>query len=359
MAKHLSAEQITKYRERTLQPGELLAVDSHLGSCAECRTLMSEQSSEGMGFILAIAEAANDHLTYEQMEAWVEDRMDQTERELVMAHIGMCQACARQLKAYESYAPVMSAPVNRVASPARSMVQAPVAAGEAAVRASRTPKRIVAAMLTVAVAVIITPIILKQQSTDSGIASGDPVAVSSLESLPESVRDGAEAVARAQGAERPASLAGLNTNYDRFLQYPVSEVVEAVQPELRWKPFASSYTVRVFNAQNMQIAASDLMTVTTWLVTVPLDRGATYSYEVNGLGDVHRAEFRVLNQAGQAEMAQLRASRGKEHFVLGAVAQQFGMLSVARQEFEALVRERPQSVEAARMLANVNSLIGR
>src|SRR6185436_11645329 len=45
MAKHLSAEQITKYQERTLPPGELLAVDSHLGSCAECQAQMAAQSS--------------------------------------------------------------------------------------------------------------------------------------------------------------------------------------------------------------------------------------------------------------------------------------------------------------------------
>lgn len=58
-------------------------------------------------------------------------------------------------------------------------------------------------------------------------------------------------------------------------------------------------------------------------------------------------------------MARLRASRGSDHFVLGTVSQQFGMLTAAQKEFELLVRQRPQSAEAARMLSNVNSLIGR
>jgi hypothetical protein len=35
------------------------------------------------------------------------------------------------------------------------------------------------------------------------------------------------------------------------------------------------------------------------------------------------------------------------------------MLTVAQHEFELLVRQRPQSAEAARMLSNINSLIGR
>ena len=368
MAKHLSAEQITKYQERTLPPGELLAVDSHLGSCAECQAQMAAQSSEGIGFVLSISEAASQHLTYEQMEAWVEDQMDQTERELVMAHIGTCAECARQLKAYEGYAPVMSAPVNRVARqaapaaapaiasvPIRPAVHKPTF-GER-VHAFFSSPRMVAAMLTIAAVAIVTPIVWYrgQQSPSSG-GGGE---ISSLENLPPEIREGAEAVARAQVAERPAALADLRPNSDRFLQYPVSEVIEDVRPELRWKPFASSYTVRLYNAQGMQIGTSDLMTTTAWLVPMALDRGATYSYDVVGLGDVHRAEFRVLSQSSQAEMARLRASRGNDHFVLGAVAQQFGMLTVAQHEFELFVRQRPQSAEAARMLSNVNSLIGR
>lgn len=58
-------------------------------------------------------------------------------------------------------------------------------------------------------------------------------------------------------------------------------------------------------------------------------------------------------------MARLRASRGRDRFVLGTESQQFGMLAVAQKDFELLVRQRPQPAEAARMLSNINSLIGR
>src|SRR5258708_12443621 len=127
MAKHLSAEQITKYRERTLQPGELMAVDSHLGNCTECRTELAGQSpaESARGFLDAIREAKQEHLTYEQMDAWVEDQMDQTERELVMAHIGLCQSCARELKAYETYAHTMSSPVHPVAASQHAPLRPP------------------------------------------------------------------------------------------------------------------------------------------------------------------------------------------------------------------------------------------
>src|SRR5258708_3825724 len=389
MAKHLSAEQITKYRERTLQPGELMAVDSHLGNCTECRSELAGQSppESAHGFLAAIREAKQEHLTYEQMDAWVEDQMDQTERELVLAHIGLCQSCARELKAYEAYAHKMSAPVQPVAA----MQQAPVrqearvdalpaqpAAHQPAMpqpvparkiaeptlgeklRAFFFSPKVALAMLAIAAVAIVTPVLLNNNQTRDATGTGrsiDSVNIGELEGLPASIRTGAEAVARARGAERPSSLDGLAPNSDPFLQYPVSEVVEDLQPELRWKPFASSYTVHVYNAQNMLVSRSELMTDTHWLVPIKLERGATYNWEVIGLGDVHRAQLRVLGDAAAAELAQLRATRGNEHFVVGTVAQQYGMLTVARREFEALLKQQPQSEEAARLLTNVNALI--
>jgi anti-sigma factor ChrR (cupin superfamily) len=385
MAKHLSAEQITKYRERTLQPGELMAVDSHLGNSTECRNELSGQSppESTRGFLDAIREAKQEHLTFDQMDAWVEDQMDQTERELVMAHIGLCQSCARELKAYETYAHKMSAPVQPVAAPqqapvrqearvealpAQPVMAQPVPARKIAepslgekLRAFFFSPKVALAMLAIAAAAIVTPILLNNNQTREGAGGGrtiDSVNIGDLENLPASIRTGAEAVARARGAERPSSLDGLAPNSDPFLQYPVSEVVEDRQPELRWKPFASSYTVHVYNSQNMLVSRSELITDTHWLVPIMLERGATYNWEVVGLGDEHRAQLRVLGDAAATELAQLRSTRGTEHFVLGTVAQQYGMLTVARREFETLIKQRPQSEEAARLLTNVNALIG-
>jgi hypothetical protein len=108
----------------------------------------------------------------------------------------------------------------------------------------------------------------------------------------------------------------------------------------------------------MLVSRSELITDTHWLVPIMLERGATYNWEVVGLGDEHRAQLRVLGDAAATELAQLRSTRGTEHFVLGTVAQQYGMLTVARREFETLIKQRPQSEEAARLLTNVNALIG-
>src|SRR5579863_4640862 len=114
MPGHLSEQQLKGYRDRTLELGELVAVDAHLGGCERCRTVLAglADGTSSASVISGVDQARFRHLSYEQMDDWVEDRLDQPGRELVMAHIGLCPACARQLIAYQEYAPVMSAPVR-------------------------------------------------------------------------------------------------------------------------------------------------------------------------------------------------------------------------------------------------------
>ena len=357
MAKHLSAEQIVKYRERSLLPGELLADDSHLGGCEECREecrsqFSAERSMATSGFLSAIEEARGEHLSYEQMDAWVDDRMDQTERELVLAHIGLCAECARQLRGYEAYAPAMAAPVSASAQRAANAVPAP-AFGER-MRAFFFSTRFAAAALAVVAVAIVTPILL-ERSGDRG--AGNP-GLAGLSTLPDTVRAGAEAVLHANIAERPAALEGLSPNPDQTPLYPVSEVVEETEPILRWKAFGASYLVNVYNAKGMLVAHSEALTDDHWLIAVPLDRGVLYMWEVVSGETTHRASFRVLDAAGEGEILQLRSSKAT-HLTLGAVAQQYGMLSLAEQEFGAMLKEQPGSTEAARLLRNVETLRGR
>src|ERR1700676_4163681 len=107
MPEHVHELQLKGYRDRTLELGELVAVDTHLGGCERCRTALAEMAEKSFAasVISGIDQAAFHHLSYEQMEDWVEDRLDGEGRELVMAHIGACAACARQLIAYQEYAP--------------------------------------------------------------------------------------------------------------------------------------------------------------------------------------------------------------------------------------------------------------
>src|SRR5580692_4647287 len=125
MPEHIKEEQLKGYRDRRLSVSELLAVDTHLGSCQLCRTALAglAEGKSSASVISGIDQARFRHLSYEQMDDWVEDRLEPADRELVMAHIGLCPPCARQLIAYQEYAPVMSAPVKTGIYPATSKVE--------------------------------------------------------------------------------------------------------------------------------------------------------------------------------------------------------------------------------------------
>src|ERR1700722_871719 len=125
MPGHLNEHQLKGYRDRTLPEVELLAVDTHLGGCDPCRDALARlaRAKSSQAVISGIDQARFRHLSYEQMDDWVEDRLEPADRELVMAHIGLCPPCARQLIAYQEYAPVMSAPVQTAVFAATQVVE--------------------------------------------------------------------------------------------------------------------------------------------------------------------------------------------------------------------------------------------
>src|SRR5580692_10280103 len=126
MPEHLNEQQLKGYRDRKLALGEQVAADAHLGGCQHCRNALislAEQSASA-SIISGIDQARFRHLSYEQMDDWVEDRLDPGGRELVMAHIGACPPCARQLIAYQEYAPKMAAPIQTMMMPATQTVAA-------------------------------------------------------------------------------------------------------------------------------------------------------------------------------------------------------------------------------------------
>jgi len=100
MAEHLSQETLTRYEGRRLSPGELLAADDHLATCAACRARLEERS-EAVAIVQSLraeSAAATDHPDYEQLEAVVDGTADEAGREIVTHHTQDCAACADELR---------------------------------------------------------------------------------------------------------------------------------------------------------------------------------------------------------------------------------------------------------------------
>ena len=100
---HLSDEDLSRYCGRTLPPVELLAADDHLAICDACYARIG--AAEGLDAKLLAAskafDAANDfeatHLTYEQMAAMVDNRLDEIDREVIESHLELCRRCETEL----------------------------------------------------------------------------------------------------------------------------------------------------------------------------------------------------------------------------------------------------------------------
>jgi hypothetical protein len=367
MPAHPSHEQLMKYRDRGLPPAELLSVDAHLGTCPDCRRELSETAnlSSSNAMISAVREARVDHLTYDQMDAWVEGELESSERELVMAHISLCPPCARQLHAYESYAPGMSAPVRIPAATPLTLVDRLRALFSA-------PGTVALTAAAIAVAVLGPLAVIKRTEsarseftaslrTGSTTSSTKPNSdAAELDAIPSSLRGGAMAALNTQSPERPAALAGLSPNMDVNLDYPLSEVIEETTPDLRWKPFARSfYVVSIYNSQRMLVARSPMILQTHWQPPVRLTRGAMYTWEVQAAGRTRavarQASFRVLSQAGGQQLSELRTTHPAP-LAMGAAAESLGLLSLARQEFETVKQTR--SEQGGLLLDHVTSLRG-
>ncbi len=374
MPEHIKEEQLKGYRDRTLPVGELLAVDTHLGSCQLCRTALAglAEGKSSASVISGIDQARFRHLSYEQMDDWVEDRLEAADREMVMAHIGLCPPCARQLIAYQEYAPLMAAPVRTAMYPATQPVQR--------VKQSfwsflKQPQYALGAAALIAF-FIITPLtrhsapeqtgaILAPTSTavDSTIpVQNSPLIdqalnASELDQLPDSLRVGAKEVISDTGSiARPASLKGLEASSDPVIEFPLSEVVAETQPVLRWKTFGNStYSISLSDSRGL-ISRRGGLSDTRWTPPSVLLREHVYTWEVESAGVKHRGTFRVLGANQEKELERVRAEHGGSHLVIGAVNAELGLLTPAKREFEEMSKDKAQSQQAAKLLRNLESL---
>ena len=109
MLEHVTAQQIEQYRSRGMPSEDLLAFDRHLAECGECRKqLASEERVTALLTGLASASDAPEHLSYDQMTAYVDAKSGDVEREIVESHVELCARCAAELGDLAAFAQMMS-----------------------------------------------------------------------------------------------------------------------------------------------------------------------------------------------------------------------------------------------------------
>jgi hypothetical protein len=304
------------------------------------------------------------------MDAWLEESMDPTERDLVKSHIGLCPLCARQLRSYEGAAPLMSGPIHKARPhksadeqhPSRQPIAHPP---DQRIRGFwQSPQLVLvllAGILIVLAVVYLAMRTIPEGSSDAAVAKSAPDAPldrSELDELPDAVASSAQAVVLAEEPELPEILSDVPPASGFALIYPVTETVESTQPAFSWQAVGPPpYSVVITGDRREQVTRAQGLPNPIWVVPAPLERGRRYTWQMTaGDGTSEQASFKILGQNEAVLWQGIRSRYANSDLTLGAVAQSLGMLTIAEREFEELVKANPNSEHAGRLLDNVLAL---
>src|SRR5262245_35927489 len=103
MSEHLSSHDLERYRQSALPPPELLAVDDHLAACGQCRAQLAAFVPATIAWQTLNAQLNTnaeriEHLSYEQLAAYVDEQLGNAERLAAESHLETCEICAAELQ---------------------------------------------------------------------------------------------------------------------------------------------------------------------------------------------------------------------------------------------------------------------
>ena len=103
MSEHLSDLDIERYRRRKMAPAELLASNDHLAICERCyqRSVKEGQLERAYALLRTdlneLDRAGRDHLAYDHIAAYVDDKVSGDEAKIIESHIELCQQCEAEV----------------------------------------------------------------------------------------------------------------------------------------------------------------------------------------------------------------------------------------------------------------------
>jgi predicted anti-sigma-YlaC factor YlaD len=429
VSEHLTTDQLEGYRRRALAAAELLAVDDHLAACEECRRRLGGPAEvtafHSLRTAFESAESEAPHPDFEQLTACLDGTADEAGRAAVSDHLQGCQPCAERFEGLREFKASLGAFADREFAPAEPESrrrQAPVFWRRPALRWPLFAGGAIAAALLVWAAASLLrppaksadappqiahaspqpatpgPALTPAPATPAPTASptlspaaavalndnghlitldagGNLSAPTSLTPAEEQLIKSALTTGRVETppdlpalAGQTGALMGASSEGVPFpLVAPLGVVVESDRPTLRWQPLAGAtgYAVTVYDSDFNKVAASPVVTATSWTVPQPLARGRVYTWQVKAAKDgqeiaspappAPEAKFKVLDRAQTDEIRRARAARPPSRMLLGLLYARAGLLSEAEQELQALLAASPDSTAVRSLLQSVRS----
>ncbi|MFN0172780.1 MAG: hypothetical protein ACKV22_40890 [Bryobacteraceae bacterium] len=307
MDDHVTELELEGYRRRRLAPTDLLRVDDHLAACEHCRLKLAGQMD------LPRIESA-----------WREEIGQDPVRSFPVRSLGMAAAAVLLI-------------------------------GSTLFLATRDRHRIVAQLRDGSRVLTIDS--KGQMKGIEGVSQHQTLALAAA--LRDSRLDLPAWTADLAG--RTETLMGERPAAGNPLIGPLGTAVLDDRPRFRWRPMAgaTTYTVVIQNESGGESISSGPLEGTDWKPANPLNRGATYSWQlsatVSGVPVLHPhppqppARFRVVDDRTAAALRELPDS----HALRGVLYAQAGLLEAAEREFERLYDQNPESPAARAWLESL------
>ena len=339
---HITDEIFNRYAARKASAAETLNVQTHSAVCENCREKLARivQPRKAFAaihnsFLFDDLAQEPEHLPFEQLEFFVDKKLDEVDREIAESHLSFCEECKQDLADLQVYRNIAAAPsVVITAEDKKSFWQrllafdsiagfAPVAAvlllailfgawflmrGGKEEIARETNQNTAPANLN-PMSNIVAPTVAPDASPspienvpntetlyalkDGQITIDEKGDVKGLENLSAATQNLIRQSLQTENVAVTANTLGggsgvLMSESDAAggvpfaLVSPIGKIIRENQPVLRWKPLkdATAYSVAIVDDKFRVVETSVKLTSTNWKPSKPLQRGANYSWQV-------------------------------------------------------------------------------
>lgn len=413
---HLSDTEIQNYQLKKITPDQLLALDDHIQSCELCRNRVHQKQDDILfkwlrSELRTTASENRDHLSFEQLESYVDVRLDSVDLENVKNHLNICNECKTDVNELRSIQSELHDKIEprKVISfwNLRSFLIPLKLAGAAAaiaffMWAATIPMRNeirdlrkqlaeeqknTATLLRekkelqdqyAAIKPAQTPALVALNDGNSRIEIDSNGKLSGLSELPEPYQKTIANMLTTQKIKVPQFVTSLigkkeilmgNSKKSNWfaLHSPIGTVVMSDRPSFSWTAFNGSegYRVYVLDENYNEVASSSLLKETEWIIPTALRRGSNYVWQVAAVKGgkefltpvppAPEAKFQILNVDKLKEIEDALKISGNSHLVAGSLYAENGLLDDAEREFDALLKENPKSEVAKRLLLSLQS----
>ena len=404
MTEHPSTQVLEEYARRVLAPDVFLAVHRHVSTCPDCLRgaggVRKEDYSNLLSAVTPPPEEEAFHLSAAELSGYVNDDLEELDREDVESHLEVCDQCRSEVEKLRSNIAdrpaiplwrvyVQWPPVQIAALVLLTLILAGFALWyarnrsrplQAPLQNGSKPQESHASASPSPVQTPDEPVGIVAQLNDGGkrIVLNEKGQLEGVEHLPPSVQRTIKSTLTSQTLEKPDDLEeliekpgvllGERVEGEPFeLLGPIATVLQDNQPVFRWRPLegATGYIVSVLDARLDEVATSDTLAGTEWQVPKKLN-GGIYSWQVTAIKDGQRivsptlpapqAKFKILDARKAAEISRAKRDFPESHLALGVMFTRAGLLDDAAREFELLQRANPGSSLAKKLLDQVRAM---